>query len=391
MKEQVITPRAGRSAVAGKGRAGEIPQRPTRRGRGSSSNSRAKASGWRKGLAYLPLAGKLTLALIAGILLFTGYRAAASASFFQARNVDVSGTSRVSSDEVKAIVRNNVAQTGVWNADLNAISRELKRIAWVKEVAVSRVLPDGLRVRVTEREPRAVVRTSAGKFVWVDEEAVSLGAASPADQIFMRGWDEDGNETARAQNRERVQKFLLMTRELEANGISRRVSEVNLNDLHDVRAQLTGDDAQIEIQLGGEDFANRLKFALGELDRQRNTPIGPFIIHLNVAQGIEKGNHVTIGLSPDAPNFSSVSSDSSGPEVESAKVITRNAPKPPAEGRKEIAKEKEKVARKDEERGRKKEQARKDQDKKDKDKRDTDKKDKASRDARVESRPRRVG
>ncbi|MBA2732905.1 MAG: FtsQ-type POTRA domain-containing protein [Acidobacteria bacterium] len=391
MKEQVITPRAGRSAVAGKGRAGEIPQRPTRRGRGSSSNSRAKASGWRKGLAYLPLAGKLTLALIAGILLFTGYRAAASASFFQARNVDVSGTSRVSSDEVKAIVRNNVAQTGVWNADLNAISRELKRIAWVKEVAVSRVLPDGLRVRVTEREPRAVVRTSAGKFVWVDEEAVSLGAASPADQIFMRGWDEDGNETARAQNRERVQKFLLMTRELEANGISRRVSEVNLNDLHDVRAQLTGDDAQIEIQLGGEDFANRLKFALGELDRQRNTPIGPFIIHLNVAQGIEKGNHVTIGLSPDAPNFSSTSSDSSGPEIESAKVTTRNAPKPPAEGRKEIAKEKEKVARKDEERGRKKEQARKDQDKKDKDKRDTDKKDKASRDARVESRPRRVG
>jgi cell division septal protein FtsQ len=391
MKEQVITPRAGRSAVASKGRAGEIPQRPTRRGRGSSSNSRAKASGWRKGLAYLPLAGKLTLALIAGILLFTGYRAAASASFFQARNIDVSGTSRISSDEVKAIVRNNVAQTGVWNADLNAISRELKRIAWVKEVAVSRVLPDGLRVRVTEREPRAVVRTSAGKFVWVDEEAVSLGAASPADQIFMRGWDEDGNETARAQNRERVQKFLLMTRDLEANGISRRVSEVNLNDLHDVRAQLTGDDAQIEIQLGREDFANRLKFALGELDRQRSTPIGPFIIHLNVAQGIEKGNHVTIGLSPDAPNFSSVSSDSSGPEVESAKVTVRNAPKPPPESRKEVAKEKEKVARKDEEQGRKKEQARKEQARKDKDKRDTDKKDKASRDARVESRPRRVG
>lgn len=391
MKEQVITPRAGRSAVAGKGRTGEIPQRPTRRGRGSSSNSRAKASGWRKGLAYLPLAGKLTLALIAGILLFTGYRAAASASFFQARNVDVSGTSHVSSDEIKTVVRNNVAQTGVWNADLNAINRDLKRIAWVKDVVVSRVLPDGLRVRVTEREPRAVIRTSAGKFVWVDEDAVSLGAASPADQIFMRGWDEERTETARTQNRERVQKFLEMTRNLDDSGIGRRVSEVNLNDLHDVRAQLTGDDAQIEIQLGREDFGNRLKFALGELDRQRNTPIGPFIIHLNVAQGIEKGNHVTIGLSPDAPNFSSASNDSSGPEVESAKVITRNASKPPAESRKETAKEKEKVARKDDEQGRRKAQARKDQDKKDKDKRDADKKDKASRDARVESRPRRVG
>ncbi|MDT4898173.1 MAG: cell division protein FtsQ [Acidobacteriota bacterium] len=382
MKEQVVTPRAGRNAVAGKGRAGEIVQKPTRRERGGTSASRAKASGSRKVLAYLPLAGKITVAVIAGILLFAGYRAVASASFFQVRNVDVSGTTRVSTEEIKAIVRDGVAPTGVWRADLDAISRELKKVAWVREAVVSRVLPDGLRVRVMEREPRAVMRTAAGKFVWVDEDAVSLGVASPGDQIFMRGWDEDGTESARVQNRERVQKFLEMARDLEAKGISRRVSEINLGDLRDVRAQLTGDDSQIEIQLGREDFGNRLKFALEELDRQRSTPIGPFILHINVAQGIEKGNHVSIGISPDAPNFSSASNDPSGPEVESAKVTARTATKPPAENRKA----REKVARKDDEQGR-----RKDQDRKDRDKKDKDKKDKASREARGESRPRRVG
>jgi cell division protein FtsQ len=384
LKEQVITPRAGRSVAAGKGRAGEIVQKPTRRERGGSPASRAKASGARKVLAYLPLAGKITVAVIAGVLLFAGYRAAASASFFQVRNVDVSGTARVSPEEIKAIVRDGVAPTGVWRADLDAISRELKKVAWVREVVVSRVLPDGLRVRVMEREPRAVIRTAAGKFVWVDEDAISLGTASPGDQIFMRGWDEDGTETARVQNRERVQKFLALTGDLEAKGISRRISEINLGDLRDVRAQLTGDDSQIEIQLGREDFGNRLKFALEELDRQRSTPIGPFILHINVAQGIEKGNHVSIGISPDAPNFSSASTDSSGPEVESAKVTARTAPKPPAESRKA----KEKVARRDDdgEQGRKKEQARKDREKKDK-----DKKEKASREERSESRPRRVG
>ena len=383
MKEQVITPRAGRSAAGGKGRAGEIPQRPTRRERGGSSGSRAKANGWRKGLVYLPLAGKIMLAVIVGVLLFTGYRAAASASFFQARNVDVSGTSRVSADEIREIVRSGVARTGVWRADLDALSRELKKVAWVREVVVSRVLPDGLRVRVIEREPRAVIRTAAGKFVWVDEDAVSLGAASPADQIFMRGWDEDGTESARAQNRERVQKFLEMSRDLEAQGISRRVSEVNFGDLRDVRAQLTGDDSQVEIQLGREDFGNRLKFALGELDKQRNTAIGPFILYINVAQGIEKGkDHMSIGVSPEALKFNTSGGDSSGPEIESAKVTPRNEVKPPAESRKA----KEKVARKDDEQARKK-----DQDKKDKDKRERDKKEKASREARVESRPRRVG
>ena len=253
MKEQVITPRGGRSAASGKGRAGEIVQRPAKRG--GLSSSRAKANGWRKVVAYLPLAGKITLALIVGFMLFAGYRAAASASFFQARNVDVSGTSRVSADEIKAIVHKGVAQTGVWRADLDAISRDLKKVAWVREAVVSRVLPDGLRVRVTEREPRAVVRMSLGKFVWVDEDAFTLGQASPADQISMRGWDEDGSEGARAQNRERVQKFLVLARDLEAKGISRRVSEVNLGDLRDVRAQLTGEDSH-RIQRGREDFGN---------------------------------------------------------------------------------------------------------------------------------------
>jgi hypothetical protein len=329
------------------------------------------------------------VAVVVGLLLFAGYRAAASASFVQARSVDVSGTTRVSQKQVGDIVLAGVAQTGVWRADLDAISRDLKKIAWVKEAVVSRVLPDGLRVRVTEREPLAVVRTAAGKFVWVDEEAVSLGAASPADQIFMRGWDEEGGEAARALNRQRVEKFLMMTRDLEAKGISRRVSEVNFGDLRDVRAQLTGDDSQIEIQLGQEDFGNRLKFALDELDRQRNTPIGPFILHINVAQGIEKGNHVTIGLSPDAPSFNSASNESSGPEVESAKVSTRTATAPaaaaaPAEKRK--PKEKETIARKEELQGR-----RKDQDKRDREKKERNSKDKPAREAQVESRPRRVG
>src|SRR5947209_3251740 len=268
MKEQVITPRAGRSGGAGKGRAGEMMQRPLPRERGASS-SRTKSRGARRARAYLPLAGKITLAVLVGVLIFAGYRAAASASFFQARNVDVSGTSRANADDIRAVVRRGVAQTGVWRADLGAISHELKNVAWVKEAVVSRVLPDGLRVRVTEREPRAIVRTSAGKFLWVDDEGVNLGPASPTDQISMRGWDEGATDAARAVNRERVQKFLEMTRDWETRGLSRRVSEVNLNDPNDARVQLMGDDAQIEIQLGKADFDNRLKVALEKLDTER--------------------------------------------------------------------------------------------------------------------------
>lgn len=378
MREQVITPRAGRGAGASKARAGEIVQRPAARRGATTSAARAKDRGWRKVLGYFPLAAKIAVPVVLGVLLFMGYRAAASASFFQARNVDVSGTSPALTEELRAIVKRHVAQTGVWNADLDALSRELKSVTWVRDAVVSRVLPDGLRVRVTEREARVVVRTDNGKFLKADDEAVVLGPAAPGDQIFMRGWDEGTTEAARAQNRERIQKFLEMTRDWEMKGIGRRVSEVNLNDPRDVRAQLTGDDSQIEIQLGGEDFGNRLKFALDELDRQRNTAIGPYILHINVAQGIEKGNHVTIGVSPDAPKLGVTDNGAAGPEVES-KVAGRETARPPADSRKA----KERVARADEEPARKKEQAKKEKGR--------DKKEKPQPEAKTESRPRRVG
>jgi cell division septal protein FtsQ len=342
-------------------------------------------------LVYLPLISKVSLAIVAGVLVFAGYRAAASASFFQARSVDVSGTTRVSADEVKAIVRREVAQTGVWRADLDHISQDLKKIAWVREAVVSRVLPDGLRVRVTEREPRAIARTSNGKFVWVDDEAVHLGAASPTDQIFMRGLDEEGTAAARAQNKERVQKFLEMSHDWEARGVSRRVSEVNIQDVHDVRAQLAGDDSQIEVRLGREDFGHRLQKSLEELDRQRQTPRGAFITHLNwVSKGGEGGSYLVVGFStnPQAPVVEEAGDESATAEkasdakvnvkpretraVDVERARTNSARKPEA---------RDKSAREDKDRQRKKEQ----------DKKDKERKAEASREAKTESRPRRVG
>ena len=44
--------------------------------------------------------------------------------------------------------------------------------------------------------------------------------------------------------------------------LSERVSEVNVIDIRDVRAQLAGDDSQIEVRLGSQDFGKRLKDAL---------------------------------------------------------------------------------------------------------------------------------
>ncbi len=283
MREQVITPRAsGRNALAGNGRSSGVVQRPARRDRGA--HARARSGGPSKALVHAALVGKITLGVAIGVLIFAGYRAAVSAQFFQMRKLDVSGASHASGDEIRAVVRRAVAK-GVWRADPATISAQLEQIPWVRTAVVSRVLPDGLRVRITERVPRAVVRTAAGSLIWVDEDAVNLGPFSPADHVpafFISGWDEAGTREARAENRERVQRYLAMARDWGAAGLSERVSEVNLGDLRDVRAQLAGGDSGIEVRLGGDDTGNGLKRALSVLDDQRQTPCGPFITYLVV-------------------------------------------------------------------------------------------------------------
>ncbi|MCU1265361.1 MAG: Polypeptide-transport-associated domain protein FtsQ-type [Acidobacteria bacterium] len=286
MREQAIPQKVGGRAGLANKRTGPQAQRPARRG---GRTSAATFGDRVRALArYLPSVTKVVLAITLGALIFAGYRAAASATFFQVRHVEVKGTSRASADQIQQLVRHDLAPLGVWRADLTAVSAQLERLPWVRTAVVTRLLPDGIRVRVTERVPRAVVRTAAGRLIWVDDDAVVLGEMSPADQLptfFMRGWSEENSETARLDNRERVKKYLDLAHDWDAAGISERVSEVNLIDVRDIRAQLAGDDSEIEVRLGSKDPGPRLQKALSVLDSQRETPRGGLISYVDLTQG----------------------------------------------------------------------------------------------------------
>ena len=294
MREQIVAQKVGNRSGIGKGRSG-VGQRPAKRGSNEPIAARLKSL-----LGYVPLALRIGVFAIVGLIAFVGYRAAASASFFQIRTIETRGASRASVDDIKTVVRRDVSETGVWRADLQQLSKHIEKLPWVRTAIVTRVLPDGIRVRITEREPKAVVRTSAGRFIWVDDDAVYLGEMASTDQMpafFLRGWNEDDSSAAQAQNRERVGKFLELQRDWSAQGISERVSEVNLLDLRDVRVQLAGDDSQIEVRLGSQEQSARLGKALTVLDAQRQTARGPLISYIDLTQGkraivgLVTGNH----------------------------------------------------------------------------------------------------
>ena len=270
MREQVIASRPVRRANGqGKGFA----QRPMRR---DGRTVEPRSFSVRALVGYVPRVLKVALVILAIIGAAIGYRAASSASLFQIRAVDVVGTSRTSAEEIEGLVRRAVSRTGVWRADLSALSTELSRLPGVRTAVVTRVLPDRLRVRITERVPLAVVRTSSGHFIWVDDEGVALAEMKTTEQMppfFILGWSEDGTNEARQDNAERV-------------------SEISLFDVRDVRAQLAGKDSQIEVRLGSQDLGQRLKAALDVLDQYKQTPRGALITYVDF-----QGDRVVLGFS----------------------------------------------------------------------------------------------
>src|SRR2546427_11527456 len=321
MREQVIANRGSRRDTASKG----FVQRPARRD--GSAAGRTRNFSFRALFGYVPFALKGILAILTIVMLIVGYRAAASASMFQGRGIDGIGASRTSADAIEGLTRRAVARTGVWRADLSGLRVELGRLPGGRRGTVTRVLPDRLRVRITERVPLTVLRSSSGHLVWVDEEGVMLAEMKPADRLppfFIRGLTEDGNDEARADNAARLQKYQEVVRAWETLGLAERVSEGNLIDLRDVRAQLAGNDSQIEVRLGGRDLGNHLKLALEVLDRYKQSMNGAAITYVDL-----QGDRVILGTS--SGNKISNNSDAIVPEsnsnVEATSALDRNANK----------------------------------------------------------------
>ncbi|HXD31301.1 MAG TPA: FtsQ-type POTRA domain-containing protein [Pyrinomonadaceae bacterium] len=330
MREQVIAPKVGSRGGMSNKRAAVMQQRPARRS-GRESNA-TLTERLRSAARFLPFFGKIAVVIILGVLVFAGYRAAASATFFQVRQIEVKGTSRSSADQVQQVIRRELTNRGVWRADLSAVSAQLEHLPWVRTAVVSRLLPDGIRVRITERVQRAVVRTNAGRLVWVDDDAVVLGEMTSADQMptfFLRGLSEENSDAARLDNQERVQKFLELQKEWDAAGLSERVSEVNLIDVRDIRAQLAGNDSQIEVRLGSKDAGVRLKKALNVLDEQRESPRGGLISYVDLSQGKRAVVGFTSGRQlSDADQSNGEAEPVPAAAAQSSPV--KPAPKPPA-------------------------------------------------------------
>jgi hypothetical protein len=210
---------------------------------------------------FVPLFFIMCILFSLGFLGFMGYRTVTASPFFDVKAIEVRGANRVSNEEIEKIVRLQAEPNGVWNADLNEIRQKIENITFVKTATVSRVLPNGLRISIVEREPKAVVRIDGGDF-WADEEAVVISEAGKSDArppFVLIGWDRSRTEEAVKNNRERVRLYREMLADWQEFELAKRVDAVDLNDLQSPKAIVRDSGETVKISLGRENFGERLQ------------------------------------------------------------------------------------------------------------------------------------
>lgn len=261
--------RNGKSAVKRKNTRTTTPRRKT--------NSYKRENSGQPFQIFFAIAFFALVIVGVAFVLFWSYQKVTASSFFDLRSdkVDVRGINRASADEIKRLVQNETTKTGVWNADIKEIRNEVEKLAWVKSAVVSRVLPDGVRVRVFERIPRAVVRDEKGYQFWVDEDAKILAEVGKDESrlpFILKGWEfKKDDADALKRNQERVRVYSKMYEEWQNLSIVKKVHTVNLEDVNDTQVLLDAGGTLIPVYLGEKDFGNRLKTAIQVIEEKKGT------------------------------------------------------------------------------------------------------------------------
>ena len=253
MKKQNVDTRKTR-----KGGKVSMKQSVSRR---DSARKRNSAGSGRVRNFLLPMFLSFCILVCLGAIAFLGYQTVTASEFFEVSKIDVRGTERASADDIRRIVEMQTERSGVWNADLPLIKEKLEKVQFVGSAAVSRVLPDGIRVQIFERVPHALVRTSQGTML-IDAEGSIIAPArekEPSLPFVMTGWNEIRSEAAYRENLERVKVYQRMLTEWQEYSLSSRVLAVDLGDLREPRAMIEESGTVVSIALGRDKFGEYLK------------------------------------------------------------------------------------------------------------------------------------
>jgi cell division septal protein FtsQ len=217
---------------------------------------------WRAFVRPVVQYGVLGAALVYGL-----YRMASVAAYahvLRIDNINVAGTERLSRGEVMSLLNGMRGESILWT-NLDAWRRNLMTSPWVVDASLRRSLPATIDVVVTERQPMGIGRINGDMYL-VDATGMVIDQYGPqyADLDLPI---VDGLSPRHAKNGSAPETMIDPTRaDLAARVISalrtkpavaKRLSQVDVADVHNAAVILTGEPAVI--QIGEDQFLARIE------------------------------------------------------------------------------------------------------------------------------------
>lgn len=87
----------------------------------------------------------------------------------------------------------------LFQIDIARVQHDLRDLGWVRRIDIEKTLPDTLRIKITERQPVALLRAKE-RLLYVDAEGVAFAELSPSvgDEDLPLIADAEGAELARS-------------------------------------------------------------------------------------------------------------------------------------------------------------------------------------------------
>ena len=213
---------------------------------------------WQARLRALIVYATLGLALSYGV--YRTSSVAAAAHVLRVDRIVVRGNARLSRGEVLAVLNGLRGESLVWT-DLDRWRKRLLASPWVRDAALRRSLPSTVEVVVSERQPIGIGRINGDTYL-VDEGGAVIDQYGPQyaelDLPIVDGLaaSPDGGGSMIDEARADLASRVIGAMKTQPQ-IARRLSQVDVTDLHNAAVILSGDRAVI--QLGEERFLARLQ------------------------------------------------------------------------------------------------------------------------------------
>jgi len=192
----------------------------------------------------------------------------------RADQIEIQGNRFVSPDSIVEKFSADMHHSVV-RVPLGERRKALELLPWVEHAHVQRVLPNRIRVEISERTPVAFLR-GANELSLMDAYGVILERPVEGEFRFpvVSGVGESVPRDVREQ---RMKLFVQFMQEIEQArpGADDHISEVDLSDATDIRATLTGlgaasgNSSPILVHFGDSDFANRYHLLAENVDQWR--------------------------------------------------------------------------------------------------------------------------